>query len=57
MRAYIKKLGRRLAQTYGRTHGPSKGNTKRVANKGVRTHAKVMLDLELDLICSIWEQP
>lgn len=36
MRSALKKLGRRKAGTYGRTHGPSRGNSKRVANKAVR---------------------
>jgi hypothetical protein len=36
MRNTLKKLGRRKAGTYGRTHGPSKGNSKRRANKAIR---------------------
>ena len=31
-----KKLGRRKAGTYGRTHGPTRGNCMRAANKAVR---------------------
>jgi hypothetical protein len=34
--ATLKKMGRRKAGTYGRVHGPTKGNSKRVANKAVR---------------------
>jgi len=36
MRDYLKKLGRRKAGTWGRLHGPSRGNSKRVANKAIR---------------------
>lgn len=38
-RNVMKKLGRRKAGTWGRTHGPkgsAGGGTKRVANKAVR---------------------
>lgn len=35
-RAAVKKFGRRKAGTYGRTHGPTRGNSKRAANKAVR---------------------
>lgn len=35
-RSSLKKLGRRKAGTYGRTHGPTRGNSKRHANKAVR---------------------
>ena len=36
IRSFLKKVGRRRAGTYGRTHGPSRGNSKRAANKAVR---------------------
>lgn len=35
-RSALKKLGRRKAGTYGRTHGATRGNSKRAANKAVR---------------------
>lgn len=35
-RGSLKKVGRRKAGTWGRTHGPSRGDTKRIANKAVR---------------------
>ena len=35
-----RKFGRRKAKTWGRVHGPSKGNTKRVAAKACRRLAK-----------------
>lgn len=40
MRSFVKKLGRRVARTWGRVHGPSRGNTKRVAAKGTRKFFK-----------------
>ena len=36
MRSTLKKIGRRKAGSYGRVHGPTKGNSKRMANKAVR---------------------
>lgn len=36
MRAWLKKYGRRKAGTWGRVHGPSRGNSKRAASKAVR---------------------
>lgn len=39
-RSTMKKIGRRKAGTYGRTHGPSRGDTKRMANKAVRKALK-----------------
>lgn len=36
MKQLLKKFSRRKAGTYGRTHGPSRGNSKRVANKAAR---------------------
>lgn len=40
MRKFVKRLGRRVAGTWGRVHGPSRGNTKRAAAKGVRRFFK-----------------
>lgn len=39
-RSAVKKFGRRKAGTWGRTHGPSRGNTKRAANKAVRREGR-----------------
>jgi hypothetical protein len=36
----IKKLGRRKGGTWGRTHGPTRGNSKRIANKATRKTLK-----------------
>lgn len=43
MRNVIKKLGRRMAGTWGRVHGPTKGGSKRVASKGCRKAGKMEL--------------
>jgi hypothetical protein len=56
-RSSEKKRGRRKAQTWGRTHGPSRGNSKRIANKGVRKEAKHGLQREDDDCCRNPEYP
>ena len=44
MRSFIKKRSRRKSGMYTRTHGPSKGNSKRRANKAAR---RVPIDKEV----------
>lgn len=41
-RSSLKKLGKWKTGTYGRTHGPTRGNSKRRANKAVRKEAGVV---------------